>query len=289
MKPLLAASEVRDAYLTAARAELSALKPGNVHTFAPGHGMQVWHFEKSADVSAPFVADPRLGVGARIWGGMEASFAVAGCNTNLGILLLTTPLARAADSEIEGDGLRSRLRRVLAALDLDDARHAFKAIALANPAGLGHVEIEDVSKPPSMSFLEAMRLAAGRDRISRAYVTDYEDVFEMALPTLVEARTSDVPRGFDVTMVHMALLSTFPDSHIARKHGPDIAMEVMAEAQVLRANWTPYASPTARAALLDFDQNLKRRGINPGTTADFVVATLFAAELSARIDAPIAD
>ncbi len=35
-------------------------------------------------------------------------------------------------------------------------------------------------------------------------------------------------------------------------------------------------TPETRPALLRFDKSLKRRGLNPGTTADLVVASLLA-------------
>lgn len=276
---------VRDAYLAATRAELGALKPGNVHVFAPGHGMQVWHFEASAEASAPWISNPDLAVGARVSGGMQASFAVAGCNTNLGILLLAAPLARAADGRIAGDTLRDRLRSVLSTLDLDDARHAFSAIALANPAGLGHVDVEDVSRPPSVGLREAMRLAADRDRISRAYVTDYQDVFETALPALDAARAQGDDPGWAVTTLHMTLLATFPDSHIVRKHGMAVAVSVQQAAEACRTAWFPVARPATFDVLMALDRDLKARSVNPGTTADFVVATLFAATLARQIEA----
>ena len=52
------------------------------------------NFEEAAAAAAPFIADPSLKIGARIRRAVEASFAAAGCNTNLGILLLCAPLAR---------------------------------------------------------------------------------------------------------------------------------------------------------------------------------------------------
>lgn len=282
MTAFVAPTEVAHAFVASCRAELEALKPGNVHVHAPGHGMQVWHFERSAEAAAPFIADPRLKVGARIWQAMEASFAIAGCNTNLGILLLTAPLARAADQpNLAGLGLRERLGQVLGALDLEDAAEAFKAIRLANPAGLGHVDVEDVSKPPSMSLLAAMQLAAGRDRISRAYATGYEDVFELGLPTLGRTRRVVAAPQLAVTTLHMTFLAQFPDSHIVRKHGAHTAAEVQREAESLRPEWFPAATPSAVPALLGLDASLKARGINPGTTADLVVATLFAERLIA--------
>lgn len=280
MTALVAADRVQAAFLESCRAELASLKPGNVHAYAPGHGMQVWHFDRSAEAAAPHVSDPKLKVGARIWRAMEATFAIAGCNTNLGILLLTAPLARAADTDLAGATLRERLRHVLATLDLEDARDAFRAITLANPAGLGHVEVEDVAQPPSMTLRAAMALAADRDRISRAYVTDYADIFEMALPCLEAARALASTPNLAITTLHMTLLATFADSHISRKHGPDEALAVQHEALARRDLYTPVATTDSIAGLLDYDRELKARGVNPGTTADFVVATLFAERLT---------
>ncbi len=93
------ASANRRSFLAACRAELDALKPGNVHVHAGGHGMEVAHFEASAAAAAPFrSAIAAMKVGTRILRAVEASFAAAGCNTNLGILLLCAPLAAAAET-----------------------------------------------------------------------------------------------------------------------------------------------------------------------------------------------
>lgn len=281
MTALVSRADVHAAFLDACRTELASLKPGNVHAFAPGHGMQVWHFEQSAEAAAPFIADPGQKVGARIRRGMEASFAIAGCNTNLGILLLCAPLARAADTDGPGAALHDRLGQVLSSLDLDDAREAFRAIALANPAGLGQVETGDVAEPPTMTLRAAMALAADRDRISRAYVTDYADIYEIALPCLAAARKIAASPDLAVTTLHMTLLATIPDSHIARKHGAEVAASVQQDASALRRLYVPVATPESVPGLLAFDRDLKARGLNPGTTADFVVATLFAESLDA--------
>ena len=74
----LTPAQVGAAYLAACRAELQALKPGNVHVFADGHGMSVADFEASAAASAGAVSDPRASVGARVWRAVRRSRAVAG-------------------------------------------------------------------------------------------------------------------------------------------------------------------------------------------------------------------
>jgi len=272
----LARPIIESAFLAACHAELAALKPGNVHVHGAGHGMEIAHFERAAAAAAPFIADPSRGVGARILGAVGASVAATGLNTNLGIVLLAAPLAAAADAREGGGDLLARLRRVLHALDRSDADQAYQAITIANPAGLGSVEDGDVATPPSITLREAMALAADRDRIARAYVTDYADVFSFALPALRTARRSAANESLAVTALHMGLLASFPDSHITRKFGVSTAEAVRAEAAALAPSWRPAPSPETWQPLLDFDASLKARGLNPGTTADFVVATLFA-------------
>jgi len=282
MKALLTRSDIHNAFLNACRAELRAIKAGNVHVHSAGHGMEVAQFEAAAKAAAPFIADDSLGVGARVLEGVKASFAVAGCNTNLGILLLCAPLARAAGVH-GGDGdLRARVKRVLSSLDKQDANDVFAAIAHANPGGLGKVETADVSKPPSISLMEAMEIAKHRDRIANAYVDGFADVFGIALPRLHAARSQERSEEDAIAAVHMTLLSTYPDSHIARKYGPERAEEVRATAAVLSARIFPMTSRDARDRLLAFDAALKAENTNPGTTADLVVATLFTDTIISR-------
>lgn len=276
--------QIRDAFLDACRAELTALKPGNVHIHAPGHDMVVAQFEAAAEAAAPIVADATLSLGVRIRRAVEASMAVAGCNTNLGIVLLCVPLAGAAASRPPGDPrpLRQALAAVLDSLTVADAEEAYRAIALANPGGLGRAAEADVARPASLTLKDAMALAAGRDRIARAYVTGYADVFGLALPLYRRARRVLATRDRAVTALHMGLLAAFPDSHIARKYGASVAEGVRAEAAAIPALT---GGPTDEARLelmLAFDMSLKQRGLNPGTTADFVVATLFAQQLEMR-------
>lgn len=269
-------ASIEDAFVKASRAELAALKPGNVHIHSAGHGMDISHFERAAEAAAPFLADPKRGVGARILGAVGASVGATGLNTNLGIVLLSAPLAAAAGAR-DGEGdLRQRLDHVLAALDLADADQAFQAIVVANPGGLGKVETGDVAAPPTMTLNEAMAIAAGRDRIARAYVTGFEDVFDFGLPTLKAARRVAVNDDLAITALHMSFLSSFPDSHIIRKYGEDVARSIQSEATEMKAHWWPAPQQNGLLKLHEFDANLKARGINPGTTADFVVATLFA-------------
>lgn len=275
---VLQSAAIATAFETSCLVELKALKPGNVHVYAAGHGMDTGQFERAAEAAAPALAAPGASLGDRIERAVSASLAVAGCNTNLGIILLCAPLAMA--SERGGAPLRVSLDHVLEQTTIEDARAVYRAIAAANPGGLGSAAQADVTVgPPSLTLVQAMGLARDRDRIAAAYADDFKEIFGFALPALTAARLSAVCPDRAVTGLHMALLAEFPDSHIVRKFGLKVAEAVQDEAHELRASFLPAIDDEGFARLLAFDRRLKERGLNPGTTADVVVATLFAEAL----------
>lgn len=273
----LASGTIAALYREACLAELDALKPGNVHAHAAGHRMVVADFQVSAEVSAAPLARSGARVGTRIREGVEATMAAVGQNTNLGILLLCAPLARAAESE--GD-LTTSLAAILADLDESDGAEVFAAIRRANPGGLGRADRHDVAaddKPVPLGA--AMAEAAPRDRIALAYVSDFDDVFRIGIAALHAARGRGLGLPWTTTAVHLAFLTTVPDSHIARKFGPERAEAVRREAAAALGALDLADAPVD--ALLAHDRLLKEAGTNPGTSADFTVATLFLDALAA--------
>ncbi|WP_428414844.1 triphosphoribosyl-dephospho-CoA synthase [Methylibium sp.] len=273
------------AFLRACALDVAVRKPGNVSAASPGHGMAAPLFLASAEAARHGLFAPGASVGTRIERAMEATLAVAGCNTNLGIVLLCAPVALAFErcaapptAPPDAATLRRALQQVLDTLDLDDARAAYRAIAAANPGGLGRAEAQDVAAGPTVGLQEAMRLAADRDRIARQYATGHADLFDTGLAALV--RQAAPPRPVDATAVQalfLAFLGRWPDSHIVRKFGAAVAQAVTDEAApwLRRAeNGEPVGDDPAFAA---WDEDLKARGLNPGTSADLTVATLFIA------------
>lgn len=268
------AQGIASAFIAACLDELEAPKPGNVHRYADGHRMTAQDFVRSAEAAAPTLTAASAPVGARILGAVEASLAIVGTNTNLGIILLCAPLAAAAEMG-EAD-LQRALVTVLGGLDRQDAARAFRAIAIAAPAGLGRSERHDVFAPAEVTLRDAMEEAAGRDRIARQYVTDFADVFGVGLARFDAALATTSDRRWSTLLTYLNFLSSFPDSHILRKYGPDIAERVRRRA----VDWEAGAESDADwelllPKLLQWDSELKEAGINPGTSADLTVATLF--------------
>lgn len=266
---------VAQAFIDACEAELAAPKPGNVHIFAPGHGMEPRDFILSARAAAPHIAAKNAMVGERILGAVEATWASVGQNTNLGIVLLCAPLAQATLTAESAD-LRRETARVLAALDVADADAAFRAIVRANPAGLGKAEDHDVAGPARTTLLAAMRAAAPRDRVAYQYAHDFVDIFETGLAALAAARAQGRDAAHATLLVYMAFLSAFPDSHIVRKYGLETAETVRSSARGVTSEVATAARAEAFTRALDFDRELKEKSINPGTSADLTVCALFA-------------
>jgi triphosphoribosyl-dephospho-CoA synthase len=272
---------VARSFLDACLAELDALKPGNVHRFGDDHDMTVDHFVASAEAAASPIGRKGLAVGERIRLAVEATQRAVGQNTNLGIILLAAPLAGAALERQSGD-LKSRLHRVLHQLSVEDARETYRAIRAAKPGGLGNAPRHEVASDPEVTLLEAMRAAEGRDRIAWNYTHDFADIFELGLAWLAQGLERWSEPSWAATRVYLGYLAHLPDTLIERKFGPRTATEVQEEAGPIEASFTSSSSPEAMTApLIAFDRALKARRLNPGTSADLTVATLFAASLIA--------
>ncbi|MGH8750739.1 MAG: triphosphoribosyl-dephospho-CoA synthase, partial [Burkholderiales bacterium] len=221
-----------------------------------------------------------LNVGERILRAVAATREKVGCNTNLGIVLLCAPLTHAAQSASAGLQLRRRVEKTLQDLTQHDTALVYEAIRLAAPGGLGESARHDVNQPPRVSLLEAMREAAGRDMIARQYANGFAEVFEFGVPRVREVLARGLGAEHAMLAVYLGWLAHFPDSHIARKWGDVIAREVSARAARFDARLQHGASAeNLKPELSEFDAELKRDGINPGTSADLSVACVFALEL----------
>jgi len=285
-----AVARAKAAFLCACTLDVAVRKPGNVSLQSGGHRMRAAMFTDSAAAAAGPLFAPGAGVGERIEAAVAASWSVAHCNTNLGILLLCAPVAVAVEQRPQAAtpaALQQAIGEVLAGLSLADAEHAYRAIARANPGGLGDAPAEDVRAAPNVDLRAAMALSAGHDLIARQYRDGYADVFGVALPALgpgfacpsgAGCGSPDAGTTAAVQRLYIALLGSFADSHIVRKHGDAVAQTVMAAAHA----WRGAEGVDDEPAWAAWDESLKARGINPGTSADLTVVTLMIAGLAPR-------
>ncbi|ACC75008.1 triphosphoribosyl-dephospho-CoA synthase [Paraburkholderia phymatum] len=279
------ADAIADAFAWACALDVLCAKPGNVSFGAPGHRMTADLFIASAQAAGPAVTACGASVGERIERAVSLSMQAAGCNTNLGIVLLCAPLAhafenlRTAHRAPTAHEAHLAVRDTLSRLDLNDACAAYRAIALANPGGLGEAPSQSVGTAPTVDLLSAMTLARDRDSIARQYASGFADVLGYGVIQLRAAlgaapiEVTDQPRLLRAVLkTWLAFLSHWPDSHIARKHGIAVARAMTRDARAWHMQ-----TALDFGKLAAWDDALKCEGINPGTTADLTVATLFAA------------
>jgi triphosphoribosyl-dephospho-CoA synthase len=253
--------------------EATARKPGNVHRFADfaGDAHYLDFLLSAAAIAEPIDRAVERGVGATVLAAVEATRQVVSTNTNLGILLLIAPLACVP----EGTSLRDGIGNVLDALTVDDARAVYQAIRLARPGGLGSAGKQDIANEPTVTLLDAMRLAADRDLVARQYATGFRDVFSV----FGSESSPERIRESTVITAFVASLAANPDTLIARKLGREAAEEASRRAvEAIRSG--DFAS-------LDAWLRADGHSRNPGATADLIAAALFAALRDGTIKLPL--
>ena len=78
------------------------------------------------------------------------------------------------------------------------------------------------------------------------------------------------------TATFLQQIATNPDSLIARKHDLNVAKQVSERFKGLAEEYCELKNPKIlNKKLLLLDSELKIQGLNPGTTADVVVASIF--------------
>ncbi|SIO65988.1 triphosphoribosyl-dephospho-CoA synthase [Singulisphaera sp. GP187] len=264
--------------------EVSARKPGNVY---PGRGFADANFVdfllSASVIAAPFDRARQIGVGGAVLEAVEATCRVVATNTNLGMILLFAPLAAVPEER----GLRDGLPDVLNSTTVADTRLVYQAIRRARPGGLGSAPDQDVADEPSVTLVEAMRLAADRDLVAAQYANAFADMFDLALPALRASLTAGRPLETAIVAAYLTVLSHRPDSLIARKRGRHEALDAARRATVvLKAGWPD--SKGGQSLCEAFDGWLREEGHsrNPGATADLIAAALFAALRDGTIPLP---
>ncbi len=259
--------------------EACAPKPGNVNRSYDFPDTSLEDFLLSAlSIGRAFENAASAGVGQVILDAVSDTRQWVRSNTNLGMILLFAPLAKACQGISNVNEIRPNLKKSLDALGVEDARLAYAAIRLAQPGALGKAVQADVSEDPSITLLQSMALAQDRDSIAHEYVTAYAITFEIGLPAMNKAWGCDGASADAIVQTFLTILSEVPDTLIARKEGTQTARMVSQRAKAVLEKGG-VATPEGRLALAEMDRALRDEAhrLNPGTTADLTAAALFLA------------
>lgn len=279
-------------------------KPGNVHRTADFYDTKYEHFlasavaigqalrdasARGAQVSSGEISFEQVGIGGIVLDAVSSMMSWQhGGNTLLGSILLLVPISVAAGyvwsrPSPSAEKLRCALSKVTHSSTAQDAVLVYDAIRASRAGGLGSVERLDVKDDASQadivksgtSLLEIFRLSSPYDSISSEWISDFKITFELGLPFFLK-ETREGSNCNDATVhVFLKILSTIPDTFIARKAGMNVAQEVSRlAAEVLSAGGL--RSSAGAEKLEQLDRRLRSDGgrLNPGTTADLTASSL---------------
>ena len=215
-------------------------KPGNVHRTRDFDDMEFEDFvisgivigdtirEACTDVD---VENPQLG--KYILQAVAETDRWIKNNTNLGIVMMTTPIAVAAAISDSFDDIRENIKLLMGNTSVDDACDLYDAINIADAGGMGDQDEYDVASDNAKNELrengqtmyDVLKISAPWDMLAREMTGDMPAVFEIGYPKYHELRQSKSQNDACV-LTFLTILSHVPDTLISRKYGSDEAMKI---------------------------------------------------------------
>jgi triphosphoribosyl-dephospho-CoA synthase len=263
-------------------------------------------------------ARSRRGIGALIRSAVyESSAWQQGGNTHFGAFLLLIPLSMAAGELFDAHGkvhyklspdefedLAARAHVFVRATDSEDAVEFYRAFDVAgvrvnsvSEFSLGDPESTAELRKQEVTLYELMEIAKGYDLIANEWTSGFGRCLEGAksITEFMQSRNSGTENpvlncsgtGINEAIVYtfLKLLSRHRDTFIQTKFDIATADYVSSRAGEILLAWEKPSGHMTRdfASLLpavqEFDLELLKKRINPGSTADIVIAGLFIALL----------
>jgi triphosphoribosyl-dephospho-CoA synthase len=240
-------------------------KPGNVDRCHDYADTRLEHFLASTIFARAALEEAETGtgrIGEIIRHAVRDTNCHKGGNTHFGAFILLIPLVYGGD--IPG------AIRATEKTDVSDAVAFYKAFALTS-VKMNVTDELDVHDPHTLTIirdrdltlLDVMRHSAANDMVSREWVAGFR----------MTRRGADLLKQFGpgrlaIVNTFLTLLASEPDTFIIKKHGTAVAQETMLTAREVL---------DGKRSLEDFDAECIERDINPGSTADIIIASIFVA------------
>lgn len=294
-------------------------KPGNVDREHNYSDTCFEHFLASSVSVYPVLelaARSRNGIGVLIRSAVcESSAWQQGGNTHFGAFLLLIPLSMAAGelfdsrkkahfklSPDEFEDLAVRAHAFVRATDCEDAVEFYMAFEMAgvrvnsvDEFSLGDPESTAELREQEVTLYELMEISKGYDLIANEWTLGFGRCLEGAKSIIefMQALNSGAENqvlncsgtGINEAIVYtfLKLLSRHRDTFIQTKFDTDTADYVSSRAGEILSAWEKPSMTRDIASLLpavqEFDHELLKKRINPGSTADIIIAGLFIALL----------
>ncbi len=254
-------------------------KPGNIDREHDYKDTRYEHFLASAVGVYPIfeqAARSKSGIGALIRAAVEESIKWhRGGNTHFGAFTLLIPLIMSAAMSRSQSELKQNAVQLVKNTTARDAIEFYKAFSSVK-VKVKQVDYLDVNNPSSLKILEeknlslyeVMKLSCDRDLIAEEWCKGFPRTFNGAL--LLNKKTVESNINDAIVQVYLQMLSEEPDTFIEIKFGKQKAIWVSQMANLVLKD---------KGQIKQFDEQLIREGINPGSTADIIAGSLFIALL----------
>ena len=264
-------SEIKKIYINACFEELTCLKPGNQNTITNSSSSKISKFRQAAKISSRYLFDNQLSLGESIFLSSKKCFDSLGSNFNLGIILLCAPVIK---SILQFNNIS--IKAILKSISEEEGKLIFKAIKYSNPGGIknysGRGDLQNDKQTCSLKFKSIMKIGSSRDRISRCYIDNYNEILEFGLPSFQRNKLY-FSREKACICLFLDYLSYDLDSHLLRKFG-DSRAKIIRKKYIFIKKKLSVKKNSFFFHLRDFDRYLKKMHFNPGTCADLTVTTL---------------
>lgn len=269
-------------------------KPGNVDRDHNYPDTRFEHFLASAVSVYPVLkkaSEDHKGIGDYIHSAVvESAKWQSGGNTHFGAFILLIPLVMAGgrlmDKRDRTTGIFPELNRLTAQLilhtDVNDAVALYRAFAAAG-VKVNDVEDLDLKDPASIEAIQTrgitlyqlMKISSAYDMIAREWTSHYPRTFECAASILDKYRTASINDA--VVWTFMEMLARYPDTFVQTKFDSHVAETVSRQAGRIVDTINGSGFESARMDIMKLDEKFIKNGINPGSTADIIIAGLFVA------------
>jgi triphosphoribosyl-dephospho-CoA synthase len=240
-------------------------KPGNVDRCHDYPDTRLEHFLASTILVRPVFERAEAGegtVGQLIQDAVRATNVHSGGNTHFGAFLLLIPLLLGKD--VQG------AQEVIRQTTVDDAVAFYQAFALTRVRLRDHFELDvndphtlDALRERNLNLLDVLALSAPRDMVAREWTNGF--ALTRSGVRLLQAHGCGRQ---SIVSAFLDFLATEKDTFVVKKHGEEVAREVLQHAREVQAGLQSLAA---------FDETLIARGINPGSLADILIASIYLA------------
>lgn len=262
--------------------EVSATpKPGNIDRDHNYTDTRFEHFLASAAGVYPILekaASSKSGVGALIREAvLESSKWQKGGNTHFGAFLLLIPLAMAAGRCENTKCLKAQVQKVVRETTVEDALELYRAFSRAKVKvkPVDDLDLGDAASPGKieergLTLFNLMENSSSYDMIAEEWTDSFTKTFECAASIHGKVKKHGINDA--VVLTFMELLSSNNDTFIQTKFDRKKAEEVSKRAKEIMKKG---GIDEIRDEIRSFDEELLREGVNPGSTADIIIAGLF--------------